>query len=86
MDIKELSKKYNKAKVFKDGLKLPFYKQLKEKLENEIDLAMKACVAQVVENEHELIVKCRAYKELLMFLEGQDKAADRLKEQIKKVG
>ena len=84
MDIKELSKKYNRAKAFRDGLKTPFFKELKAKLENEIDIAFKACVSGLPENEHDLIVKCRAYKELLMFLEGQDARCKRLKEQLDK--
>ncbi len=82
MDIKELSKKYNRAKAYKDGLKTPFFKELKHKLENEIDVAMKAVVADVVDNEHDKIVECRAYKKLLMFLEGQPSVADRLKKQL----
>ena len=83
MDIKELSKKYNRAKVYSDGLKTPFFKQLKKKLENEIDLAMKSIVIPGVEDEHDKIVECRAYKKLLFFLEEQEKVAKRLKEKLK---
>ncbi len=85
MDIKELSKKYNRAKAYKDGMKTPFFKELVKKLESEIDIAMKACVASVVDNEHELIVKCRAYKELLMFFEAQPAKADRFKAELEKI-
>jgi len=84
MDIKELSKKYNRAKAYQDGLKTPFFKELKRKLETEIDVAMKAVVADVVENEHDKIVECRAYKKLLMFIESQEAVAERLKKQIEK--
>jgi hypothetical protein len=84
MDIKELSKKYNRAKAYADGLKTPFFKQLKEKLEDEIDLVMKIAVLPGLDNEHDAIVEARAKKKLLLFLEDQEKVAERLKKQLEK--
>ncbi len=88
MEIKELSKKYNRAKAYKDGLKTPFFKQLKEKLDREIDLVGKMIILpgyESPEKEQEAKLEARAYKKLLVFIEGQSKQADRLKEQLEKV-
>ncbi len=86
MDIKKLSAKYNKAKVFSDGLKTPFFKELKKKLEYEIDLAMKAVVAEAIDNEHDRIVECRAYKKLLNFLESQETVYKRHEKALEEAG
>lgn len=88
MDIKELSKKYNRAKVYKNGVKSPFFKELKAKLENEIEITAKGAIVPgypTQQEEHERIVEARSYKKLILFIEGQAKQADRLKEQLEKI-
>lgn len=82
MDIKELSKKYNRAKAYQDGLKTPFFAELKKKLEDEIDLTMKLAILPGLDNEHDAIVEARAKKKILLFIEDQAKVADRLKAQL----
>jgi len=82
MDLKELSKKYNRAKAYADGLKTPFFAELKKKLEDEIDLTMKMAVLPGLDNEHDALVEARAKKKLILFLEDQEKVADRLKSQL----
>ena len=85
MDIKELSKRYNRAKAYKDGLKTPFFAELKSKLEYEIDLVSKSIIMpgyNSAEEETAAKYEARAYKKLLLFIEGQEKVADRLKEQL----
>lgn len=83
MELKELSKKYNRAKAYKDGLKTPFFAELKRKLEAEIELTMKIAVLPGLDNEHDAIVEARAKKKILLFIEDQAKLADRLKEKLK---
>jgi predicted nucleotidyltransferase len=82
MNLKELSKKYNKAKAYKDGLKTPFYKELKAKLESEIDLVSKLAILPGLDNEHDVLVEARAKKKILLYIEDQAKTADRLKEKL----
>jgi len=88
MDIKELSKKYNRAKKYKDGVKTPFFKELKSKLEAEIDITVRGAIVpgySSQEEEHERITEARSYKKIILFVEGQAKQADRLKEQLEKM-
>lgn len=88
MEIKELSRKYNRAKAYKNGIESPFFKELKKKLESEIDITVKGAIVpgySSQEEEHDRIVEARAYKKIILFIEGQAKQADRLKEQLKKL-
>ncbi len=83
MELKELSKKYNRAKAYKDGMKTPFFKELKAKLEADIDLITKIAILPGLDNEHDALVEARAKKKILLFIEDQAKLADRLKEKLK---
>jgi hypothetical protein len=83
VELKELSKKYNRAKAYKDGTKTPFFKELKAKLEADIDLVTKIAILPGLENEHDALVEARAKKKILLFIEDQAKLADRLKEKLK---
>lgn len=83
MELKELSKKYNRAKAYKDGMKTPFFKELKRKLEADIDLVTKIAILPGLDNEHDALVEARAKKKILLFIEDQAKLADRLKEKLK---
>jgi len=83
VELKELSKKYNRAKAYKDGMKTPFFKELKRKLEADIDLVTKIAILPGLDNEHDALVEARAKKKILLFIEDQAKLADRLKEKLK---
>jgi len=83
VELKELSKKYNRAKAYKDGMKTPFFKELKAKLEADIDLITKIAILPGLDNEHDALVEARAKKKILLFIEDQAKLADRLKEKLK---
>lgn len=81
----KLPERYNRAKAYKDGTKTPFFKELKRKLESEIDLVSKLIILpgyESPEKEMEAKMTARAYKKLLMFIEGQAKSEERLKEKI----
>jgi len=85
MDIKELSKKYNRAKTYKNGVESPFFKELKSKLESEIDLTVRGAIVpgfSTRDEEHDRINEARAYKKIILFIEGQAKQTDRLKKQL----
>jgi hypothetical protein len=89
MEIKELAKKYNRAKIYKNGVKSPFFKELKAKLEKEIDITIKGAIFPGFtdkDEEHDRIIEARAYKKLLNFIEEQPQRAERLKEQLEKLG
>lgn len=64
-------------------MKTPFFKELKRKLEADIDLVTKIAILPGLDNEHDALVEARAKKKILLFIEDQAKLADRLKEKLK---
>lgn len=88
MDIKKASEQLNRAKTYKNGIKTPFFKELKRKLESEIELFSKMIILpgyETPEKELEAKITARAYKKLLMFIEDQAGSVERREKTLKEI-
>lgn len=85
--LKKISKQYNLARNYSEMMATRGFRNLKEFLEKEIENTAKYIIYPGYEKDKETEVKyeAKAYKKLLLFLEGQDSTEKRLKDKIKEL-
>ena len=84
MNIKQLAKQYNIAKSYKEGVKTLFFCNLKEKLENDIEIISKMVIYPGLDNEHDKLIEARTIKKILLYIQNQADKTDKLKNELKK--